>query len=317
MPEPQFGVVLINWNGADDTVAALDSLLSATPRPAYVVVIDNGSADDSVDRLRDWAASSAPSWIESTASEVGSFDGSIWLSLIVAGANLGFSGGNNVGLRYLASQATISHFMLLNNDAMVAPDCFSELARAIGIVPDAGLLSPIIFRHPLREEVWYAGGIELPRRALILHELTAQTTDYPYPTTFITGCAMTISRPLYDELGGLDEVYNPIYWEDADYSHRARSSGWNVIVVPRAHVYHRVGSSAAGEQLTPRTAFFQNRNRALYVRRNYSGTNRLLGLAYLCVTKPGRAIVEVLWGRPALGGAIFRGFLRGMVQAAW
>jgi len=317
MREAQFGVVLINWNGANDTLAALDSLLLATPRPDHVIVIDNGSVDDSLDRLRDWSALHAPSWCEVVPSALDSVDASGWLLIVAADRNLGFSGANNVGLRYLASRTTASHFMLLNNDAMVAPDCFAQMASAIRDAPDAGLLSPVIFRHPNRDEVWYAGGIEIPQRALIVHALTPASADRPYSTTFVTGCAMTIARPLYDAQGGLAEIYNPIYWEDADYSRRACDAGWRAAVAPRAHVYHRVGSSGAGERLTPRTAYFQNRNRALYVRRNYHGTDRLLGLAYLGVTKPSRALMEVFRGQRALGWAIFRGFLRGMTQRAW
>ncbi|MEO7103782.1 MAG: glycosyltransferase family 2 protein [Gemmatimonadaceae bacterium] len=317
MREVQFGVVVINWNGANDTLAALDSLLLATPRPDHVIVVDNGSTDDSLDRIRDWGASHAPGWGETVPPALDSCDANSWLVLVAADSNLGFSGANNVGLHYLAARTAASHFMLLNNDAMVAPDCFAQLASAICDVPDAGLLSPVIFRHPNRDEVWYAGGIEIPHRALIVHARTPANSDRPYPTTFVTGCAMTIARPMYDDLGGLAEVYNPIYWEDADYSRRACDAGWSVAVAPRAHVYHRVGRSGAGERLTPRTAYFQNRNRALYVRRNYHGTDRILGLAYLVVTKPGRALMEALRGQRALGGAIFRGFLRGMTQRAW
>lgn len=314
MPEARFGVVVINWNGVTDSLAALDSLLAATPRPDHVVIVDNGSEDDSLVQLRSWCASHAPSWDEGAPSTLDAMNATVWLSLIVAGNNLGFSGANNVGLRYLASCTPVSHFMLLNNDAMVAPDCFARLASAIRDAPEAGLLSPLIYRHPRRDEVWFAGGIEIPWRALILHISRPPTTEHQYPTTFVTGCAMTISRPLYEAKGGLAEVYNPIYWEDADYSWRAHHGGWRVVVVPCAHVYHRVGRSGAGERLTPRTAYFQNRNRALYVRRNYHGLDRLLGLAYLGITKPGRALVEALRGHRSLGGAIFRGFLRGMTQ---
>jgi len=314
MPEARFGVVLVNWNGANDTLASLDSLLSARPRPGHVVVVDNGSADDSVARLQEWAGSNAPSWIAAEPRTAAAVDGSAWLTLVTASRNLGFSGGNNVGLRILAERTDATHFLLLNNDAMVADDYFVHIARAVDELPSAGLLGALIYRHPERNDVWFAGAVETPWRALIRHRTTVPDAQTPFATPFVTGCAMVISRPLYDANGGLAEVYNPIYWEDADYSCQARMRGWPVVIVPRAHVYHRVGASGAGEVFTPSTAFSQNRNRAIFVRRNYRGMARVLALGYLTATKPARALLEMVRGRGPVGAAIFRGFWQGMTQ---
>ena len=312
MPETRFGVVLINWNGANDTVAALDSLLAAEPRPDHVVIVDNGSTDDSIARLRQWAGVNAPGWTRTAPGGMSINEEAGWFTLITAERNLGFSGGNNVGLGVLAEHTDASHFLLLNNDAMVAPDYFAQLARAIEDLPGVGLLGALIYRHPERNDIWFAGAIETPWRALIQHRTDAPEVQTPYPTTYVTGCAMVISRDLYSSEGGLAEVYNPIYWEDADYSRRACARGWQAAIVPRAHVYHRVGASGAGETFTPRTALAQNRNRAIYVRRNYRGLDRVMALGYLIATKPARALVELARGRGPIGVAIFRGFWQGM-----
>jgi len=314
MREARFGVVVINWNGADDTIASLSSLLSADPRPAHVVVVDNGSSDDSVARLRGWSGINASGATEIAPSGIATADGAGWFTLIIADRNLGFSSGNNIGLRMLAEHTDATHFLLLNNDAMVAPDFFAQVTGAICETPDAGLLGALVYRHPERNEIWFAGAVEARWRALILHRTDPPETQAPYATTFVTGCAMVISRDLYDAEGGLAEVYNPIYWEDADYSCRACTQGWRAVIIPRAHVYHRVGASGAGEAFTPRTAFAQNRNRVIYVRRNYRGLDRVMALSYLVATKPTRALVELARGRRAIGSAIFRGFWEGITQ---
>lgn len=314
MPDARFGVVVINWNGAEDTIAALESLVAADPRPDHVVVVDNGSEDDSAARLREWSRKNAPTWTEESEVGDGDIKSDAWLVLITATTNLGFSGGNNVGLKWLSERTSATHFLLLNNDAMIAPDYFGHIASAVRDLPGVGLLGALIYRHPERDRVWYSGAFAIPWRALVLHEINAPRVMKPYPTPFVTGCAMVISRPLYEAEGGLADVYNPIYWEDTDYSHRARTRGWTVFVVPRAHVYHRVGASGNGERLTPRTAFLQNRNRAIYVRRNYRGVIRVVALGYLTVTKPARALVEVARGNSGIGGAIFRGLWSGMTQ---
>ncbi|MDQ2891381.1 MAG: glycosyltransferase family 2 protein [Gemmatimonadota bacterium] len=305
MPEPSFGVVLLNWNGYPDTESALESLLAATPPPARVIVVDNGSVDDSLTRLHEWRQRLQPSASPQTATA--------WLTIVEAGQNLGFAGGNNVGLRELAASGDLSHFLLLNNDATVAPDYFARISDALVEFPDAALLGCVIFHHPARDKVWFAGGYEVPYRALMLHHYELPASKKPQETPFVTGCAMVVSRALYESQGGLAECYNPIYWEDTDYSFRARTNGWRVLLVPMARVFHKVSASVGSEKTTPRVAYWQNRNRGYYVRRNYRGVDRAVALSYLAVTKPARAVVEVLRGRPAMGSAILRGFVRGLI----
>lgn len=315
MPEPTFGVVLLNWNGCDDTLAALESLVAADPRPASVVVVDNGSSDDSVARIVAWGEQRVTTAL-TDADAWRTFETPPWLLVVAAGANRGFSSGNNIGLEYLATRTDVSHFLLLNNDAMVAPDYFARVADALRDRPELGVTGALIHYHPDRDRVWYAGGFEVPWRALMLHRYDAPATDAPYATEFVTGCAMMIARPVYAAIGGLATCYDPIYWEDADYSMAARRAGWKLAVIPTARVFHRVGASGGGERITPRVAYWQNRNRGLYVRRNYRGTRRIAALAYLLATKPGRAVVELLRGRPAMASAIARGYVRGMAERA-
>src|SRR5690348_2089675 len=119
MPEPRIGVVLVNWNGAEDTIVALESLLAATPGAEYAIVVDNGSAEASVAQVEAWGAKHAPSMASVREGEPGA---DAWLTIVRAGSNRGFAGGNNIGLRLLAARVGITHFLLLNNDAMVAPD---------------------------------------------------------------------------------------------------------------------------------------------------------------------------------------------------
>ena len=306
MHDPSFGVVLLNWNGYADTEAALESLLEADPRPDHVVVVDNGSHDDSVQRLNAWRDHNEPRGDSDAAGR--------WLTIIAETENRGFAIGNNIGLHSLATGTSVTHFLLLNNDATIAPDYFARMSDAIREYPDAALLGCTIYYHPDRDKVWFGGGYEVPYRALVLHRYELPADHAPHPTPFVTGCAMMISRTLYDACGGLAECYTPIYWEDTEYSFRARHGGWRVMLVPAARAYHRVSASMGGEKATPRAAFLQNRHRGYYVRRNYHGFDRVTALTYLVVTKPARSLVELLRGRPAMGSAIFRGFLHGLID---
>lgn len=294
------GVVVLNWNGHRDTVACLESLVAAVPAPSSVVVVDNGSTDDSLEVLRRWesrhaAAGSAPR-----------------VSVIASPANRGFSAGNNLGLVRLAADRAIGHFLLLNNDATVDPAFFGEVTRALEAVPDAGIVGPTIYVTGRPGAVWYAGGHFVPLRSLPVHDLTVPSRPAPVPTEFVTGCAMLIARRVWDTLGPLPECYF-IYLEDAEYSWRARAAGFAVVYAPRAVAYHAVGATVRRRVARPQVEYWRTRNRALFVRRNLRGWARWGALAYLLVTKPGRALVEVLRGRPALGSA----FLRGTAAGLW
>lgn len=310
------GVIVINWNGHRDTAECLDSLAAASPRPAHVVVVDNGSSDDSLDRLAEWAEASGLPWTRAPGAGAPADQPLPWLTILPAGSNRGFSGANNLGIAHLASSPLIEHFLLLNNDAAVAPTFFAEIAAAVATVPGAGLVTGTIYEWEDRSRVWYAGGVEHPLRALVLHEERLPASDAPRETEFICGCAMLISRDALRKLGPLPEVYYPAYLEDAEYSFRAREAGLPTVYAPRAVLYHKVGSAFRRSYPSPRVTYWQSRHRGYYVRRNFRGWRRWVALSYLGVTKPGRAAMEVLRGRPRLGWAILTGTLAGFVDAA-
>ena len=301
-----FGVVVLNWNNAHDTIPCLDSLHAANPSPHHVVVVDNGSTDSSVAEIRRWGRE----------HDVVTQNGTLpWLIVIEAGKNRGFAGGNNLGIELLEKQTRVSHLMLLNNDATVAPDFFAEISAGLKKSPDAGLITGTILEDPDRDRVWYAGGTELPMRALYRHRLDVPLSQEPVPTDFVSGCAMVISRPLLEQIGHLAEVYFPLYWEDGEYSFRARSAGFPVLYAPRAKVFHKVGATVGPASVSPVVAYCQNRLRVFYVRRNYTGWTKAAALGYLAVTKPGRAMIEAAKGRPRIGWEILRGTVSGFVSA--
>lgn len=315
----QIGVVVVNWNGWQDTLECLESLRLATPAPERVVVVDNGSHDDSVGRVLRWAderriasdrlddSRDPPARESATAG---------WLTVLCTDRNRGFAGGSNLGLALLRADGGITHFLLLNNDATVAGDFFGELRAALAADPRAGLLSGTIYTAGAEREVWYAGGVAKPLRALMLHAHDVPRAATPVATPFVCGCSMLISRELFHELGPLPECYFPGYWEDAEYSTRAARLGFSLRYAPRAAVYHKVGASFGHPAVSHRTAYVQARHRVFYVRRNLRGWARVAALGYLVVTKPARAVAEALKGRPRVGLAIARGTAAGFLSRA-
>jgi GT2 family glycosyltransferase len=310
------GVVIVNWRNAADTVLCLESLAAATPRPARVVVIDNGSGDGSFDALTLWAVRQSLSF-ESFDAGVGGpkAHGREWLSIVRAEANRGFAGGNNIGLALLEREPQLTHFLLLNNDAIVAPDYFGEMHQVLAQHPRAGLCTGTIYELADRRRVWYAGGRMLPLRALATHELQRPPTDEPIGTAFVTGCAMVISRAALERVGLLAECYFPGYMEDVEYSWRVLAAGLELVYAPRPVVYHKIGASFGARATSTLTAYHQNRHRLYFVRRNLHGFQRLIAITYMIVTKPGRALLDLLKGRPHIAWATLRGTWAGLTAA--
>jgi GT2 family glycosyltransferase len=264
--------------------------------------VDNGSTDGSVTALRAWQAA--------RRGHAGPA-----VTIFESSTNRGFSVANNIGVEHLRADPAISHFLLLNNDATVDPAFFREVARALAAAPDAAIMGPTIYVTAEPGEVWYAGGDFLPLRALVTHRDVVPDHADPVPTQFVTGCAMLISRSAWETLGPLPECYF-IYLEDAEYSWRAHTAGLPVLYAPRAVVHHAVSAAVGRQWPNPRRIQLQTRNRALFVRRNLEGWRRLAALTYLVITKPGRALFEVLRGRPMLGWAVFRGTVEGLLSRA-
>ena len=294
---PRIGVVVVNWKGAGDTIECLESLRVASHRPSRTIVVDNASPDDSVARITEWAS-----------------ERDFPIEILTAPSNLGFAGGNNLALTKLELDPRITHFLLLNNDATVAADFFEEIDRALSAAPNTGLLTGTIYRSAERERVWYAGGREIRSRALIEHLEVVPPDAAPVPTEFVSGCVMLISRATLTAIGHLADCYFPGYMEDAEYSLRAREAGFPVLYAPRARAFHKIGATAGPASASTFITRAQVRHRVLYVRRNFRGLERVVALAYLAITKPGKAVAETLAGRPMMGAAVFKGALEGFVQ---
>jgi hypothetical protein len=213
------GVVVLNWNGADDTLACLKSLRASTV-PLQVVVVDNGSRDDSVARING----------SGLADEV-----------IETHCNLGFAEGNNRGIR--AAIGWRCHtVVVLNNDTVVEPSALKELVKAL---PPGELkaVSPDIRYYAAPEVSWFFGGtIE---RGWPRH-LQAHERDRASGTQTLTGCCIAARRETWEYVGLFDPKYFLIF-EDSDWSVRASVHGVRLEVVAASRILHRVSRSFEGD----------------------------------------------------------------------
>lgn len=251
---PKVVSVVLNWNNPQDTLACLDSLKQLDYPNHQVLVIDNGSIDNSVVIL----AKSIPADPQ--------------FALLTTGKNLGFSGGANYGIA-AALQLEAVYIWLLNNDTEVAPDCLSVMVHAMEQQAEVGIAGCKIFLQSQREIIWHAGATFRHWVGQPLHYgMGADRHDPRYlqnrVVDYVTGCSLLIRKAVIDTVGKMDDRFY-LYYEEADLCYRARQQGWQILYVADAKMWHKVAGSSSG--FHERT-YYEVRNRLLFTRKHRSRT---------------------------------------------
>jgi hypothetical protein len=256
----RFAVVVLSWNGRDDTLACLASLERLERPDVALICVDNASHDGSADAVR----ASFPA-----------------VALLEAGANLGFAGGSNLGIRHAVERGA-DWVVLLNNDATVAPDSIDAFAAAARLHPRAGILAGTVLFADRPDRIWFAG-----QRVSTLTGYSGRPRGYGRldgpayaaitPTDRAVGAFMAVSRPALDAAGLLDEDLFA-YVEDVDLSLRVRRAGFEVLVVPRARAWHRVSASTGGETGSTHAMYYGVRNTVVVTERHRPLQRPLRGL---------------------------------------
>jgi GT2 family glycosyltransferase len=239
---PHVGIVVLNWNGRDDTLACLASLRALEWKHVTTIVVDNGSTDGT------------PAEVRCRYPEV---------EVIECGRNLGFAEGNNVGIRR-ALELGLDYVLLLNNDTIVESDALTVLVREAERRPDAGALCPIIYYDESEGLIWYAGAKFDPRRGRNRRHTGYRERDAGRyrevsEVTHATGAAVLVPRRMIEEVGLLDPALF-LQVEDVDWTLRMRAAGYRAYFVPSARVWHRVSRAAGGEHI-PLWSYYNVRNR--------------------------------------------------------
>jgi GT2 family glycosyltransferase len=218
--EPKVSIIILNWNSYDVTKECLSSIYRMSYRNYQIVLVDNGSADGSADRL----AEEFPS-----------------ILAIYNERNLGFTGGNNIGIKR-AFQNQPDYILLLNNDTIVEPEFLSKLIAVAESDEQIGILNPKIYYFDQPKRLWYAGGSFNLWKGVASHhghrKIDRSTSEKIKEVDFITGCAFLIRSAVVRQVGLLDDILFYSY-EDADWSIRVRHLGYKAVYVPAAQIWHK------------------------------------------------------------------------------
>ena len=296
--QPKVAIIIVNWNGYALTKACLDSLKDLHYTNFQTVLVDNGSVDGSGEKLK----SEFPE-----------------IELLSSIENVGFTGGNNLGIQW-ALDHLFDQVLLLNNDTLVEPDFLNPLVSFLEQNPDYGAVQPKIMLEAERDKLWNAGGgyfrwLEMTW-SIGIGQLDKGQFDQEKDTPWITGCAFLVSSAAIRQAGMLDNRFFA-YYEDVEWSFRIKKSGFRLRYLPQSKIYHVAGGSSKKTKtkegiIPPIIHFYRTRNHLFLIRSHSSPISFGLSLMYQTLRNAAFMVYLGLKGRFQKVNSILKGHFAGL-----
>lgn len=262
MENPKVSIVILTWNQCDMTLTQLKGVAELDTKGfnAEMIVVDNGSTDDTIKLLSDYKLPNMS------------------YKFIETGSNLGFAGGNNIGIKDAIDRGA-DYVISMNNDLILSKDILVKMVKLAESDKTIGLIAPKMYfakgfefhkdRYKPNEVgrvIWYAGGIIDWDNVYSLHRGVDEVDHGQYDkiedTDYVNGACFLITKELVKKVGLIDETFF-LYWEDADYSEKAKRAGFRVVYDPETSLGHMV-SVSTGKSGSPSNDYFIIRNRLIF-----------------------------------------------------
>jgi GT2 family glycosyltransferase len=269
MTYPLVYIIILNWNGLQDTIVCLDSLASLTYPNFRLVVVDNGSTDGSTDII----SKNYPKVIFVENKE-----------------NLGYAKGNNVGIRY-ALENNADYIWLLNNDTVVEQNALLNMVIEAEGDPLIGIIGSKIYYLNSAKKIWFAGAMINWSRGISNHigmnETDVGQYDYVKEIDRVAGCSMLVKREVCNRVGLFDDNFF-LYVEEVDWCVRARKAGFKCLFVPSSIVYHRgLASVSLIGSCSKVFNYYNTRNFLYLIQKSFNSPLREIILAKVILRKLG------------------------------
>lgn len=285
MSTPAVSIITVNYNEPEETEFFLESVYKSTFDSFEVLVVDNGSKRKIDSNLE----KKYPN-----------------LTCIINDENLGFAGGNNLGV----NKAKGEYLLFLNNDTLIPEDFLSIMTEFMKSHPDAGMSSPKI--NFTTGQIQYAGARQMNKftgrgKKYGNKEIDQGQYDHNKITDLPHGAAMMVPKKVIDKVGTMFEDYF-LYYEEHDWALRIKNAGYQIYYVGSTHIVHKESVSVGPD--SPLKAYYMSRNRLLFQIRNYAGLDRLLSIIFfLFLSLPKSSIKYLIKGKKRQLANIWRGTL--------
>jgi len=274
---PSIAIVLVNLNSYEDTLLCIESLQTITYPNIEIILVDNGSKDYSGTRL-----------LEKFPC----------VTYLRSDENLGFTGGNNLGIDY-ALKSGCKHILLLNNDTTVTPGFLEPLVDRLETDPKIAAVGGKIYYAPSARNgstniLWYAGSYRKWHSGFSHYGVDKQDQgdfDIAAEVPYACGCLMLMRGDTIRQIGSLSNEYF-IYWEEADWCERAREAGYVSFYEPKSVINHNFKSSNLGKE-TPFHNYLQFRNAFIFSSKHHRGLRRVQFLLFYPVLALYRLIQDL------------------------
>lgn len=300
---PKVVIIILNWNGWEDTVECLESLYQIDYPDYEVILVDNGSTNSSIRQIKEYAngmintksnyctydSSNKPiKVLEYSEEEIelshsyGKWTKSSFgrkLIILKNKKNYGFSEGNNIGIRFALKNINFRYILLLNNDTVVEKNFLYELVITGEKSQENGIIGSKILYYYNPSIIQFNGKCINYKNLFLSRYTHPKKTAHGCESNTVKGCSMLIKKNVIKNIGALDPDYFA-YGEEEDYCIRAMRAGYKIIYSPTSKVYHKGGGSTGGG-FNKITAFLRIRNIILLYRKNFPLLHLLLLIPYL------------------------------------
>jgi GT2 family glycosyltransferase len=330
---PNISVIILNWNGWEDTIECLESLYQINYPNYNVIVVDNHSEDDSIDKIKkycsgelkvesdffDYNPNTKPinvfEYIKDEFNDLNLFKrfrSDNKLIIIKNDDNYGFAEGNNIGMRFVLKNLDSDYVLILNNDTVVKKEFLTELVRCAIRNPDAGIIGPKILYYDKPDILNAAGGkilwsvgaglnIGMGEEDLGQHDIISEI-DY------LMGACLLISIDLIKKIGLMDKKFFLLH-EETDFCIRAKKAGFELLLNPKAVIYHKEGISGNPSSIK---YYYMYRNRLLIIRKH----QKPIKVFFYGLNISLRTLMIILYhtakGESEISRNILKGYIQGM-----
>ncbi len=260
---PRVSIILVNWNGAEDTVECVQSLKECKYTNIQIIIVDNNSKGNEAELLKEKFGSS--------------------IEVLKNKTNLGFAGGVNTGINFALRRGS-DYILLINNDTVVEPDFLNYLIEQGEKNKDIGILVPKICYYSASRIIWSAGGYVSKLRSSGFscgegkYEEEYNNSKF---VTFASGCCLLIKANVLTKVGLFDEKYF-LYLEDVDFCYRVNNAGYKILYDGRSKILHKV-NVASTKAINVLPLYFITRNRMYFARKFFKGWF-LISALYIVLT---------------------------------
>lgn len=269
MEHTKIYILLVNYNNYNDTIDCLNSLKEISYEDIHVLIVDNNSNNKSVDELRMYKENH---WKHANKK----------LTIICSEKNLGFAGGNNIGIDFFLEKNDSEYIVLLNNDTIVTHNFLEPLVIEAQYNIGTYVVTGTIKHYPETTRYWYNGGKYFKLFSYVVHNKNKSSVTRQV-VSFSSGCLMLIKKECLEKIGKLNEDYF-MYYEDLDYCYRVNKAKKEIVIRRDSIIYHKIGASN-NTALSNFSAYWMARNRIKFILENLTFTNRLISIMGIFISR--------------------------------